>query len=256
MREMKSRDKTFSEFMHDRLTCFAKKEVCFTGNQHGSVLLILVLVMSVVSLFCFSAWYSSALFHDMSLVRLAHEQKLRAAKGGLDYAIAVCSKNFDEIFTQCKSYKQKFFIETDNWKISENKIYTCNIAITLFEKAVKFPLAKDIPEGLHITAMLCDQDAKQVFKLSCDLVRFVARDIKAHGHTSRPPGRDIKAHAHASRPPGRDIKVHGHMSRPSGRDIEQLGTSRPPGRDIATLVPLGHFSNQKFFIQNWKIGDA
>ena len=134
-------------------------------SQSGSVLLLLILAMSVLSLFCLAAWHSSMLFHDMSLARLFYEQKFRAAQGGLKYGIHICAKQFNQLCSLCSQENKDFFIELSPFKISENTVYTCKIDI-----------AGDTPDSLALKSTLFGQsDAsgvkKKLFELSCTLTK-------------------------------------------------------------------------------------
>ena len=136
-------------------------------NKTGSVLLIMIVVMSVLSLFCLTAWYSSCLFHDISLERLTYEQHFRAAQGNLNYGIQLCSKKFDEIYKLLNNNKT-FFIETDDCKISENKIYKCRLDISLSTINVT---SKNNPKNLHLKSSLFNTDNIKLFELSCNIVK-------------------------------------------------------------------------------------
>jgi len=137
-------------------------------SRDGSVLLLLVLVVSVLSLFCLTAWHSSTLFHDISLVRLVYEQKFRAAQAGLNYGVHICKKQFDQLYALCTENNQDFFIELAPFKISKNIIYTCKINIS----------AGDSENSLSLQSILCEKEEKKCFELFCTILKVTKKDKK------------------------------------------------------------------------------
>jgi len=125
-------------------------------SKRGSVLLLLILAMSVVSLFCLATWHSSMLFHDMSLARLVYEQKFRAAQGGMDYGIYICKKQFNKIYELYTQNNQDFFIELAPFKISENVVYMCKVTIS----------GTNSPNNLSLRSTLLEKE-KKCFEISC-----------------------------------------------------------------------------------------
>jgi len=89
----------------------------------------------------------------------SYEQKSRAAQGGLNYAIALCRKNFDAIIKICKETGQAYQIETEPWQIAKNIVYRCNVTVT------------SIGDALCMTSRLFDDDKKNVFSVSCHLFK-------------------------------------------------------------------------------------
>jgi len=129
-------------------------------HSNGSAILIVILFMSVLSIFCISLWQSSSLFHDISLQRLAYEQKYRAAQGGLNYAIAFCRKNFDDILKACKERGQTYQIELEPWKIAKHIVYKNEVEIESVES---------VENALQIKSTLFDGSKKNIFTVSCHL---------------------------------------------------------------------------------------
>ena len=91
------------------------------NNNTGSAILIVVFLMSVLSICCMIFWQKSILFYNISIKRLEYEQKYRAASCGLEYAISVCAKNQDD--------QNSYFMETEEFEISDNIKYKCKIYI-------------------------------------------------------------------------------------------------------------------------------
>lgn len=152
------------------------------NNNIGSTVLIVVLVMSVLSICCMTFWQKSILFFDASIKRLEYEKKYRAASCGLEYAISVCANNrnlfdfiardisnsssvgtFDrdiEAKTIGKSDQNSYFMETEEFEISENIKYKCKIYIS-----------KNGEKVLNLRSVLLDMLDKKVFEVSCDLLK-------------------------------------------------------------------------------------
>ena len=140
------------------------------NTKNGSAILIVVLIMSVLSFCCLTFWQNSSLFNDISLKRVEYEQKYRLAECGLEYAVAVCSNNFDALVDgenvggesqEVVAVNDHFEIETDFFKFSENIGYKCKIYID-----------KDGSKALKMRSVILDSAGQRVFEISCSLHEF------------------------------------------------------------------------------------
>ena len=67
-------------------------------RQHGSAVLLVVLVMSSLALVALSAWRSMIFLHDIVLKKQQYEQRFRTAEAALNYGVAYCKKYPGKVF--------------------------------------------------------------------------------------------------------------------------------------------------------------
>ena len=136
------------------------------NHSEGSAILIVMLFMSMLSIFCLSFWQSSALFHDISLQRLTYEQRYRVAEGGINNTLVFCRKHFGEIVQACRQTGKTYHIEMGLCKLAKNIVYKNTISVSCFSGA------------LHVQSVLHDQNNKDLFCVSCDLIKSIENDKK------------------------------------------------------------------------------
>jgi len=130
----------------------------FKKTAKGVSTLIVILATSVLVVCCFSLFQSSIFVFDLSLKKQEYEQKFRIAEGVLNYAIAFCKKNYDQLMKLSKNGKNKFSLDTGIWEISENFCYKTKVDITTQKTFIA------------LKAIINERNEQQYFILGCNLL--------------------------------------------------------------------------------------
>src|ERR1700722_13718357 len=74
----------------------------------GTSLLMVLLVTSILSVVITSVWRTTTYTFDIAVQRARHESRFRATQGLLNYGIALCSENFDQLIQEDNEFTQLF----------------------------------------------------------------------------------------------------------------------------------------------------
>lgn len=129
------------------------------NKDSGSGLFIVIFIMSILVIFITNVWRNTTYTYDLVLAKGAYEQQYRQVEGLMNYAIALCKKNYGALYASSSRESTPLVIFLKSWpqnSAQEKGDYSGKICITLLDK------------GLLIAVELL-KDAQEVGKVSCEL---------------------------------------------------------------------------------------
>ncbi len=126
--------------------------------QKGSSVLFIVLIVSALMLWATSALRTTAFTADIAYQREAYEQKMQATSGIMNYGIALCKKNFDELIKQVKQHPA-ITIPTGDWLVSHQQ---CASTLVITGDA----------QSLQLNATLYNENKKLLLQITCTITRL------------------------------------------------------------------------------------
>lgn len=91
-------------------------------HHDGSMLLIIMIVMSALVVYALSAWRTTVLLVERAHAREQYEYLFQATQVLLEYAVALSKQNFDAIKQRFQTKKDPFTITFKPWPISESSV--------------------------------------------------------------------------------------------------------------------------------------
>jgi len=144
-------------------------------TRNGSALVIVMLLMTVIMVCIANTWHTTFYATDIARKRQCCEQRLRATEGLINYAVALCKDNWQELVTQ---KAQEGTLSTVQWPCGDGQLYAGTVTIKLNNKSEALLKAQLIDHGTVICTLGCvvrsREDEQGVAALSVEGWHFEA----------------------------------------------------------------------------------
>lgn len=104
------------------------------STKEGSLMLVVVVLMSVALVLCTRMWQSTAYVFDIAAQKQLHTQQKWATRGILNCGIAACSKDFQAVCNVIKQQGGKLSLPiTYNHPVPHLKAYSSHLSFELLD---------------------------------------------------------------------------------------------------------------------------